>query len=380
MQSAEALMAEMRSAVKQYDPVRRQKAQAAAVELQLPAIQPITTAESHPDHTQMLQGVVGELTRAAGANRQKASLMGVQAAPEQQAREDNPAYQPEKPVQYGQGTEYDQKGDAYAKKKRAAAAKSFKQIIRAFARAQTEEDKRSKTKSPSYKQEHQGGDGSSRYKPKHKQHEQKEYTGSYDSAPTKSDSSKKKEQNEGVTSYKKQERKGTSSYKQKESKYVPAHKHLQQLLKAGIKRAEQQIKQTAAPLTAPATLLVDQPKGMPVTAEVPPQQTQQQLHDAVDAGNEVMQEIAHLGEQAPADQHLAPDGVVGVVPRPSACSQKQISHIKCWLDSDGFVTGLAFESEAGVTSPAMCSAEKGQLVDGGALSEGESILDVVACR
>lgn len=73
------------------------------------------------------------------------------------------------------------------------------------------------------------------------------------------------------------------------------------------------------------------------------------------------------------------DGVFGMSRKPSACNQGKISQIKCWLDADGYITGLAFESEAGITAPALCRV-KGQVTDGGALDLGESIVEIMSCR
>ena len=35
----------------------------------------------------------------------------------------------------------------------------------------------------------------------------------------------------------------------------------------------------------------------------------------------------------------------------------KISAVGCWLDGSGFVTGVAFEDDYGVKSPAMCSCQ-----------------------
>lgn len=64
----------------------------------------------------------------------------------------------------------------------------------------------------------------------------------------------------------------------------------------------------------------------------------------------------------------------------SPCNQGQVSQIKCWLDAEGYITGLALEDEAGITAPALCRTEADQQTDGGALDEGESILEVISCK
>lgn len=61
------------------------------------------------------------------------------------------------------------------------------------------------------------------------------------------------------------------------------------------------------------------------------------------------------------------------------CKQTHISQIKCWLDTDGYIAGLAFETEAGISAPALCQAD-GLVTDGVMLDKGEVIVEVVSCR
>lgn len=61
------------------------------------------------------------------------------------------------------------------------------------------------------------------------------------------------------------------------------------------------------------------------------------------------------------------------------CSQGRVAYIKCWLDENGYVTGLAFENARGTKSPELCNTE-GEHQEGGFLYDGESILDIISCR
>lgn len=65
--------------------------------------------------------------------------------------------------------------------------------------------------------------------------------------------------------------------------------------------------------------------------------------------------------------------------QPSLCSQGQVSQIRCWLNADGYVAALAFETDSNVTAPAVCAAQ-GLVADGGALDEGETLVDIIICR
>lgn len=63
-----------------------------------------------------------------------------------------------------------------------------------------------------------------------------------------------------------------------------------------------------------------------------------------------------------------------------ACSTPgKISSIGCWHDEAGFVTGLAFEDDYGVKTPAMCNShgEPDQYIP---LRPYESITEIVACE
>jgi hypothetical protein len=68
--------------------------------------------------------------------------------------------------------------------------------------------------------------------------------------------------------------------------------------------------------------------------------------------------------------------------KPTApCKPLHTSQIKCWLDTDGYITALAFENEGGISTPAVCAAGVDAAhVDGGSLVEGESIIEVISCR
>jgi len=57
----------------------------------------------------------------------------------------------------------------------------------------------------------------------------------------------------------------------------------------------------------------------------------------------------------------------------------RIYRVGCWLDYKGYVTGIAFEDDYGVKSPAMCQARgEPQILE--TLMPDESIVDVVACK
>lgn len=64
---------------------------------------------------------------------------------------------------------------------------------------------------------------------------------------------------------------------------------------------------------------------------------------------------------------------------PEKCGHGSISFIKCWLDPQGFVRGLSFESKLGTKAQSLCSTE-GKHQEEAFLYEGETILDIVACR
>lgn len=102
------------------------------------------------------------------------------------------------------------------------------------------------------------------------------------------------------------------------------------------------------------------------------------VSSAVDASTALLQ-WAQQHEARHIDTYSAADGASGMhTIKPGACSQGQVSQIKCWLDGEGFITGLAFESEAGITAPAVCG--KGLQEDGGTLQQGESIVEIISCR
>lgn len=64
---------------------------------------------------------------------------------------------------------------------------------------------------------------------------------------------------------------------------------------------------------------------------------------------------------------------------PEKCGHGSISFIKCWLDPQGFVSGLSFESKLGTKAQSLCSTE-GKHQEEAFLYDGETILDIVACR
>lgn len=61
-----------------------------------------------------------------------------------------------------------------------------------------------------------------------------------------------------------------------------------------------------------------------------------------------------------------------------ACTHSNVTQIKCFLSETGYLTGLAFEDGAGISSPAICSAAR--QVDGGLLQPDEAIVDILTCR
>lgn len=64
---------------------------------------------------------------------------------------------------------------------------------------------------------------------------------------------------------------------------------------------------------------------------------------------------------------------------PEKCGHGSISYIKCWLDEAGFVSGVAFESRLGTKGQSLCSTS-GKHQEEAFLYDGETILDIIACR
>lgn len=63
----------------------------------------------------------------------------------------------------------------------------------------------------------------------------------------------------------------------------------------------------------------------------------------------------------------------------SCSTPGRIYRVGCWYDYKGYVTGIAFEDDYGVKSPAMCEA-RGEPPCLETLNPDESIVDVVACE
>jgi len=91
--------------------------------------------------------------------------------------------------------------------------------------------------------------------------------------------------------------------------------------------------------------------------------------------------LQQVAQHATGGRFFAPHGVYSATTQQTPpCNQGQVSQIKCWLDDDGYITGLALEDEVGITAPALCRAEAEQQTDGGALDEWEIIVEVISCR
>ena len=83
--------------------------------------------------------------------------------------------------------------------------------------------------------------------------------------------------------------------------------------------------------------------------------------------------------QHPAGIGLQSHKTVAKAQPTAQCGQASIAYVKCWLDKDGYVTGIAFEDVDGQHSPSLCD-NKGQHQEGGFLYEGETILEIISCR
>jgi hypothetical protein len=102
------------------------------------------------------------------------------------------------------------------------------------------------------------------------------------------------------------------------------------------------------------------------------------ISSVVDAGEAILQ-WAQEHEARYIDAYSAADGTFGMhLKKPRPCSQSQVSQIKCYLDAEGYITGLAVEDEAGITAPALC--DEGVHEDGGVLEQGEAIVEIVSCK
>jgi hypothetical protein len=107
-----------------------------------------------------------------------------------------------------------------------------------------------------------------------------------------------------------------------------------------------------------------------------PQPMGRQLALADDA---LLRQAYHQASAASMQARLSAAGRLDPVQQPSLCSQGQVSQIRCWLDSAGYVAALAFETDSNVTAPAVCAAQ-GLVADGGLLDEGETLVDIISCR
>lgn len=64
---------------------------------------------------------------------------------------------------------------------------------------------------------------------------------------------------------------------------------------------------------------------------------------------------------------------------PADCGQGHVAYIRCWLDTSGYVIGVAFEGKSGTKAPKLCHTD-GESQEGGFLYDGEKILDIISCK
>lgn len=86
----------------------------------------------------------------------------------------------------------------------------------------------------------------------------------------------------------------------------------------------------------------------------------------------VPQQHADVGVQAVKSSSSQPQAT-------AQCGQGKIAYVKCWLDSKGYVSGVAFEDTEGTVAPSLCDT-RGESQEGGFLYDGETILEIISCR
>jgi hypothetical protein len=63
---------------------------------------------------------------------------------------------------------------------------------------------------------------------------------------------------------------------------------------------------------------------------------------------------------------------------PTECGHGAIAFIKCWLDEDGYVAGIAFEGKGGGKGPELCHTRGTH--ETLFLHEGETITEIISCK